>query len=89
MMRDDYFWSLLITCEESKIFKTAGVNFINIQRAAFTNAKVPKVQKKTVSLSAFFVLSGSAHIKAAHRTLMKLTPGAEANIGSNLKPNHQ
>jgi len=29
--------------------------------------------KKTVKLSVFFALSGSAHAKAAHRTLMKLT----------------
>ena len=31
-------------------------------------------RKKTVKSSSFFVLSGSASIKAAHRTLMKLTP---------------
>jgi len=37
--------------------------------------QIPKVQKKTVKLSVFFVLVGSAHVKAAHGTLMKLTPG--------------
>jgi len=31
--------------------------------------------KKTVKPSVFFALLGSAHIKAAFRTLMKLTPG--------------
>jgi len=29
--------------------------------------------KKTVKLSIFFALSGSAHAKAAHRTLVQLT----------------
>jgi len=40
---------------------------------AFTHAD-PKSVKKSVKLSVFFALSGSAHAKAAHRTLMKLTP---------------
>jgi len=31
--------------------------------------------KKTVKSSGFFVVSGSARIKAARRMLMKLTPG--------------
>jgi len=37
--------------------------------------KLPKVQKKPDDLSVFFVLLGSAHVKAAHILLMKLTPG--------------
>ncbi len=36
--------------------------------------QIPKAQKKTFKLSVFFVLSGSASVKAAHRMLMKLTP---------------
>jgi len=35
----------------------------------------PKSAKKTVKLSVFFALWGSALVKAAQRTLMKLTPG--------------
>jgi len=34
----------------------------------------PKSEKKTVKLSVFFALLGSARIKAACRMLMKLTP---------------
>ncbi len=51
-----------------------GVNFSNVLRTAFTLAD-PKSAKKTVKLSVFFALSGSARVKAAHRMLMKLTPG--------------
>ena len=50
-----------------------GVNSTNILRAAFTRAD-PKIVKKTVKLSSFIALLGSAHIKAARRTLVKLTP---------------
>jgi len=31
-------------------------------------------RKKTVKLSVFFALLGSAHTKAAHRKLIKMTP---------------
>ena len=34
----------------------------------------PERAKKTVKLSSFFALSGSARVKAARRMLMKLTP---------------
>jgi len=37
------------------------------------HVKIPKAKKKTVKLSIFFVLLGSAHAKAASRMLMKLT----------------
>jgi hypothetical protein len=50
---------------------TTGVNFINVLRAALC-AQIPKAQK-TVTLSA---LLGSVYAKAAHRTLIKLTPAA-------------
>jgi len=46
-----------------------GVNFINVLQAAFTSAD-PKSAKKTVKLSVFFALSGSARVKAGRRTLM-------------------
>jgi len=52
----------------------SGVNFINILWATFTPAD-PKSAKKTVKLSIFFALLGSALAKAAHRMLMKLTLG--------------
>jgi len=38
------------------------------------DAQIPKGQKKTVKLSSFFALLGSAPIKAACRMLVKLTP---------------
>ncbi len=50
-----------------------GVNFINVLRATFTRPD-PKSAKKTVKLSVFLWLSESGCVKAAHRTLMKLTP---------------
>ena len=51
---------------------SSGVNFTNILQAAFTHAD-PKSAKKTVKLSSFFALLGSACVKAAHRMLVKLT----------------
>ena len=51
-----------------------GVNFTNVLRAAFTHANL-KSTKKTIRLSSFFALLGSGHVKAAHRMLVKLTPG--------------
>ena len=48
-------------------------NFINVLRAAFTLAH-PKSAKKTVKSSSFFALLRPTSVKAAHRTLMKLTP---------------
>jgi len=51
-----------------------GVNFINVLRAAFALAD-PESAKKTVKLSVFFALSGSALAKAAPKMLLKLTPG--------------
>jgi len=47
-------------------------NFINLLRAAFACTDL-KNAKKTVKLSVFFALLGSAHTKAACRTLMELT----------------
>ena len=52
---------------------TPGVNFTNVLQAAFTSAD-PKSTKKTVKLSSFIALLGFAHVKAAHRMLVKLTP---------------
>ncbi len=48
-------------------------NFINFLPAAFALAD-PKSAKKTDNLTVFFVPLGSAHLKVAHRTFMKLTP---------------
>ncbi len=47
------------------------VNFSNIQQAPLMHA-VPESAKKTVKLSVFLALLGSAHAKAAHKLLMKL-----------------
>jgi len=53
---------------------TPGVNFINVLRAAFAHADTRSI-KNAVKSSVSFNLLGSAHIKAARRTLMNLTPG--------------
>ncbi len=45
---------------------TPGVNFINIQRTAFTLVD-PKSVKKIDNLTVFFTLLGSASVKAVHR----------------------
>ena len=37
-------------------------------------AKIPRAQKKTVRLSSFFALLGSARVKADRRMLVKLNP---------------
>jgi len=50
------------------------VNLINVLGAAFVQAD-PKRTKNTDYLTVFFALSRSAHIKAAHGMLMKLTTG--------------
>ncbi len=53
-----------------------GLNFINVLCTAFTPAD-PKSIKDTNDLTVFFMLLGSTCTKAAHRTLVKLTPGAK------------
>jgi hypothetical protein len=59
--------------------ESSGVNFINILQAAFMHPD-PKSVKKIVQLSVFFTLLGSARVKAARRTLMKLTPGMSVTV---------
>jgi len=54
--------------------KIPGLNFINVLRTAFTQAD-PESVKFQLSRQHLFTLLGSASIKAAGRTLMKLTPG--------------
>jgi len=74
------FWRFLILGDTPKKILgklvrlgTTGVNFINVLQAAFVLAD-PKSAKETVKLSVFFALLGSALAKAAHKTLVKLTP---------------
>jgi len=55
--------------------KLTGVNFINILQAALTLANPKSAKKKTNNLLAFYLLSGSAQVKAVHKMLVKLTPG--------------
>ncbi len=52
---------------------SVSVNFINVLRAALMHTDAERA-KKTVKSSVFFVLLGSAQVKAVCRTLMKLTP---------------
>jgi len=42
----------------------------------FMHAQIPKAQKKYSHVVSLFALLGSAHVKSACRTLMKLTPAA-------------
>jgi hypothetical protein len=52
----------------------SGVNFINVLCTAFTRTD-PKSVKLQISRQSHFTLLGSARVKAAQKTLMKLTPG--------------
>ncbi len=56
-----------------------GVNFINVLGAAFTRAD-PKSAKKDTQVVNFFALLGSVPVKAARKTLMKLTPGVRSKM---------
>ena len=68
--------------------KTPGANFINILRASFTPTD-PKSTKKLLDLTVFFMFLGSELVKAAHRTLMKLTPDLPAfNFPNRTQENH-
>jgi len=71
------FWRKKTTKKLSLIIllftKLPSVNFINILWAAFMPPDT-KSAKKTVKLSSFFALLGSLSVKAARRTLVKLTP---------------
>jgi len=51
-----------------------GVNFTNIFTLSFY-ARRSRKRKKTDDLTVFFMLLGTASVKAVHRTLMKSTPG--------------
>ena len=55
-----------------------GVNFNNILCAAFLLAD-PESANKLLDLAIFFALLVSASVKAARRTLLKLTPGVNFN----------
>jgi hypothetical protein len=57
----------------------SGANFINVLQAAFIHPDTEST-KKTVKSSVFFSLLGSARIKAAPRTLMKLTQEGRVSI---------
>jgi len=53
-----------------------GLNFINILRTAFAPTDAERV-KNQLRLQNIFMLLGSACVKAARRTLMKLTPSCK------------
>ena len=52
----------------------SGVNFINVFTCSFYAGRSQK-PKKLLNLTVFWALLGSAHLKAAHKMLVKLTPG--------------
>ncbi len=63
---------------------TPVLNFINILCTAFTFVD-PESVKKIENLTVFFTLLGSAHVKAVHRTLMKLSLEVHLNSALNRK----
>jgi len=65
-------------------FPWSGLNFTNILLEFFTPPD-PKSAKNTVKLSVFFVLVGSACIKAAHKMLVKLTPCVRKKFANTWK----
>jgi len=56
-----------------------GIDFTNILWAMFA-CPDPESEKNTDNLTVSSALLGSAHVKAAHGTLMKLTPEVDFNI---------
>ena len=58
---------------ESDVFSTQGVNFINMFTPSFYACRSQKC-KKLLDLTVFFALLGSERVKAARKTLVKLTP---------------
>ena len=54
--------------------KLPGVNFIQMLTNSFYARRSQK-RKKTVKLSSFIALLGSARVKAARRMLVKMNPG--------------
>ena len=56
------------------ISKRIGVNFINLFIRNFSACRSQK-RKKLLELPVFFVLLGSARIKAARKMFVKLAPG--------------
>jgi hypothetical protein len=55
------------------------VNFTNVSRAAFTGADLISAKRQS-SHQCLFVLLGSASLKAAHKTLVKSTPGGDLSV---------
>jgi len=61
-----------VSMMQFEVAKQPGANFINVLQAAFQRTD-PKNAKKTVKLSVFYTILGSALPKDARRTLMKVT----------------
>jgi hypothetical protein len=51
------------------------LNFISVLGTAFTHTQIPIAYKGADDLTVFFTLSESACLKAACKTMVKLTPG--------------
>jgi hypothetical protein len=57
--------------KKSFVESATGLNFINVIQTAFACAD-PECAKRLTMFLSFLALSGSAHVKAAYRMLMKL-----------------
>jgi len=53
-----------------------GLNFINVLSAAFTNVDPKCAKKRQSSQQCHLALLGPMSVKAARKTLVKLTPGS-------------
>ena len=60
---------------------TPGVNFANVLQAAFLRADPKSTTIKLLNLTVFFVLLGSAGVKAAHKMKLKLTLEEDFHLG--------
>jgi len=75
---------LKVVSSKNIVKLTPRLNFISVPCTAFTRAD-PESVKDTDDLN-YFTLLGSSSVKAAHKTLVKLTP--ESWIGVCLKAQH-
>ena len=65
----------------------AGVNFINVVMRSFYT-RISHRRKKLRDWTVFFLLLGSLRVKAAHKMLVNLTPGAVTSSGICWRKKH-
>ncbi len=78
--QDSHFLSSIIESIYLKLFKIPTLKIPRVNSTSSFYWRRSQKRKKTVKLSVFFALLGSARAKAALRTLIKLTPDVEVSI---------